>query len=220
MRRAAFAAKSAVMMRSDRRALRDMVHAERLPARELAELTDRRTTELVLHAYRTVPYYRDRFTAAGFSETDLRQAKNFVHLPVLTKADILDAGTDMVSCSAPVRDRLPSLTGGSTGAPLRVENDARAPVAALWWRIYGWWGVYPWDNAAFIYRQSRSGMAAVKYAAQWWPTRHALLDARGTTESDSAQFLRRIQRQRPALLVGYVEALADFARFVRSTSRS
>lgn len=191
--------------------------AESVPAPALRHLQDSRMVKMVQHAFTTTDYYRERFTAAGFTEKDLSIAGSLVHLPRLTKEDLRQAGDAIFSRAVSDRRRLLSLTGGSTGIPLRVFNDRAAPTAAMWWRVYRWWGIHPGDDVAFIYRQSRRGLGALRYAARWWPTRHLLLDARNTDDQAIEQFLRRWQRQRPRLLVGYVEGVYDFARYLRRT---
>ncbi|QTV80205.1 phenylacetate--CoA ligase family protein [Microbacterium sp. NIBRBAC000506063] len=203
-----FAMKSRLLMRADRAALRDMLAAERLEPGRARELRDRRSARIARHAFDNFDFYRDKYGAAGFTAADLEDPRNFDALPRLTKDEIADYAA---SVDGTARDRLPSRTGGSTGRPLLVYNDRQAPVAALWWRIYSWWGVHPGDDAAFIYRQSRTGAKRLLYDLEWWPTRHLLLDARGTTPEARERFVRQVRRTRPALLVGYVEAAYDFA---------
>lgn len=214
MKRAVFDAKTALLQRRERRTAQSLEANERLDRSALRELQDRRATKLLLHAFRTTDYYRDTFHEAGFTENDLTVAENFVHLPLLTKEQIRDAGAALSSRVVPDRQRLPSRTGGSTGMPLVVYNDDSAPTAAMWWRLYRWWGVHPSDDVAFIYRQARSGVQAAKYALRWWPTRHLLLDARNTTDETIEDFRQQWLRRPPALLVGYVEAVHQFARYV------
>ncbi|MEV8218556.1 hypothetical protein AB0O65_02215 [Microbacterium sp. NPDC077391] len=214
MRKAIFDAKTSVLMRRDRRALREMLRHERLTREQAQLVSDERSARIALHAYRTTPFYRRHFSDAGFTEADVSRPENFALLPALSKAAVQDAGDALVSSDSASRDLLVSRTGGSTGRPLQVFNDRRAPVAALWWRVYSWWGIHPSDHAAFIYRQSRVGAKKLRYDMEWWPTRHLLLDARGATPESIADFEREVARLRPRLLVGYVEGVVDFARFV------
>ncbi|GLK00550.1 adenylyltransferase [Microbacterium keratanolyticum] len=214
VKRAVFEAKARLFMRADRRALAQMLQDERQTAADAAALAAARSAELALHAFRTTAFYREHYTSAGFSEADVAQPENFVALPALTKPMLQDAGDALISSTSEARDRLPSRTGGSTGRPLLVYNDRTAPTAALWWRVYSWWGVHPADDAAFIYRQSRTGAKKLRYDAEWWPTRHILLDARGATADTIAAFDREMARVRPRLLVGYVEGVAEYAAHV------
>lgn len=217
MRRAIFDAKTRLTMRADRKAFAEMIAAERLPVAQRDVLVSRRSAAIALHAFRTTEFYREHYQAAGLSEADIAQPGNFVHLPALTKEHLQDAGDSLIARGLPARERLPSRTGGSTGRPLLAYNDRSAPIAAMWWRIYSWWGVHPADNAAFIYRQARSGRKKLVYDLEWWPTQHVLLDARGATADSVTDFDRRVRRVRPRLLVGYVEGVADYAVHVRDS---
>jgi len=217
MRRLIFDAKVALAQRPERRAAADFRAAESLAPPALRRLQHARASAMARHAFTTTDYYRERFSAAGFSEKDLSEPENWAHLPRLTKDDIRIAGQAMFSDAVTDRRRLLSRTGGSTGIPLSVYNDDNAPTAAMWWRVYRWWGIHPGDHVAFIYRQARSGITAVQYAARWWPTRHLLLDARNTSTAAIEEFSARWQRLRPSLLVGYVEGVHEFARYLHET---
>lgn len=217
MRRLVFDAKVALAQRAELRAAADFRSAESLAPSALRQLQHARAIAVARHAFTTTEYYRERFSAAGFSEKDLSEPENWAHLPRLTKNDVRKAGQAMFSDSRTARRVLLSRTGGSTGVPLSVYNDGNAPTAAMWWRVYRWWGVHPGDHVAFIYRQARSGITAVQYAARWWPTRHLLLDARNTTTAAIEEFSVRWQRLRPSLLVGYVEGVHEFARYLHET---
>lgn len=215
MKRAIFDAKTRVLMRADRAAFADMLRAEREPVETARARSAERSAALASYAFAESEFYRAHYTAAGFSAVDVARPENFPLLPAVTKDDIHEHGERLGARSVPDARRLASRTGGSTGRPLLVYNDDRAPVAALWWRIYSWWGIHPADDSAYIYRRARTGMARVAHALQWWPSRQILLDARGTTREATAEFVRQAQRIRPKLLVGYVEGVRAFAEYAR-----
>ena len=81
---------------------------ERLPVEELDALQLDRLQTLVMHAYKHVPFYRQRFEAAGIQPADVRSQSDLQHLPVLTKADLRAHADDespfvtiQMSCSLP-----------------------------------------------------------------------------------------------------------------------
>jgi phenylacetate-CoA ligase len=215
VKRAIFEAKTRLLMRRDRAAFDDMLRSERLAPEAARALTLRRSAAIASYAFATSPFYRELYGAAGFTPADLAQPDNFEHLPRITKADLQEHGERILVEGAEQDRALPSRTGGSTGRPLLAYNDAEAPTAALWWRVYSWWGIHPADNAAFIYRQARTGRAKLAYDLEWWPTRHILLDARGTTEASTAAFASEIKRVRPMLLVGYLEGVRALAEYTQ-----
>ncbi|MFV0252961.1 MAG: phenylacetate--CoA ligase family protein [Beutenbergiaceae bacterium] len=212
--RALFDIKTRVMMPHARAGYSRLVAAERAEPAGLHRSGRERTMALARYAFERTEFYREHYSRAGFSRADL-VPQNLEALPLLTKQHVRDSGSAM-RVSGMAADRfLASVTGGSTGSPLVVYHDARAPHAAMWWRLYRWWGIDPGDDAALIYRRKHSGSAAIKEYLTWWPTRHPLLDARDMDTDAVDAFVEQCRRVRPQLIIGYVEGVAAFARRVR-----
>lgn len=78
--------------------------------------------ELVRHAYRTVPFYRERFDAAGLSIEEVTSPDRWHAVPLLTREDIQTAGKSLHSQNVPGEHGQISQqwTGGSTGKPVMV----------------------------------------------------------------------------------------------------
>jgi phenylacetate-CoA ligase len=208
-----FTVKSGLAQPRTRRAARRMLTLERVAPELLRHEQAVRAMAVARQAFLTTPFYRELYTQAGFGLADLADPDNFAELPQVTKDAVREHGSDMVD---PTRRRhgLRSTTGGSTGRPMQVLHDRSAPVAAMWWRAYRWWGVGAGEHAAFVTRQHRAGWRAHAYAAQWWPTRHLHLDARGMGPEEMEAFVRRWNRVEPQVLTGYVEAVHELAGFV------
>lgn len=220
MKRAIFGAKTRLLMRHDRRAFEEMLRLERMTESEFRRFTADASTSIAVHAFDNSPFYRDLYSEAGFERDDVAEVENFARLPVVTKNRLREAGDAVLARNIPSARALISQTGGSTGSPLSVRNDAAAPTAAMWWRIYSWWNVHPADDMAFIYRQLRHGRDALLYKAQWWPSRHMHLDARAITESSMESFITEWQRVNPRLLVAYVEGATAVAAHLERTQRT
>lgn len=220
VKRAVFDAKTCLLMRGDRRAFAQMLRNERLGQVEYDALVSESSTRSALHAYDTSPFYRELYSASGFQRSDVAERGNFTALPMVTKERLRAAGDAVLSDAVPTSRALLSQTGGSTGAPLKVRNDAAAPTAAMWWRMYEWWGVHPGEDAAFIYRQVRAGRAAFLYAMQWWPSRHIHLDARAITDDAIERFIDAWSSVRPAVLIAYVEGATAVADHLVKSGRT
>jgi phenylacetate-CoA ligase len=212
LNRAAFAVKTRALMRRERERSSVLADAESLPAELLAMRGREQTMALARHAFDRTDFYRRLYTDAGLVRADLEQPENLESLPLLRKEHVRDHGEEMRARGLPADRFLRSVTGGSTGTPLVVYNDRLAPNAAMWWRVYRWWGVDPGDDAAFVYRQKHHGVDALKEYLTWWPTRHALLDARDMHDDAVDAFLATCRRIRPKLLVGYVEGVVALAK--------
>jgi phenylacetate-CoA ligase len=187
--------------------------AESLPPAEQQRASARRSIEIARYAFQNTVFYRDRYSDAGFVERDFSEPANFVHLPLLRKDDVRAHAEELCATGIPRSRMLPSTTGGSTGRPQRTFQDRAVPNAALWWRAYRWWGVEPFDNVAFIIRQSHSAREQLIHDLQWWPTRQILLDARTMRAETMSAFAKRCSRVRPALISGYVDGVHEFASY-------
>jgi phenylacetate-coenzyme A ligase PaaK-like adenylate-forming protein len=86
-----------------------------------------RLREVLLSAYRHVPYYRDLMKNIGYNPfSDYSGPEDLSHFPVTTKKDIKQygiqgftkEGCDLSNCFS-------DLTSGSTGIPLTVYRDLR-----------------------------------------------------------------------------------------------
>jgi phenylacetate-CoA ligase len=91
--------------------------SERLEAKQFLQLR-----ELLAHAARTVPFYRDRLSAAGIDPGREIDSEAFRRLPLLTRRDIQMQGTALMSQTLPPGhgQRVEHKTSGSSGEPLRV----------------------------------------------------------------------------------------------------
>jgi phenylacetate-CoA ligase len=78
-----------------------------------------------MHAYKHVPFYRQRFEAAGIQPADVRSLSDLQHLPVLTKADLHAHADDdeMIAAGQRKETLRRNATGGSTGSPVVFYQD-------------------------------------------------------------------------------------------------
>jgi len=103
---------------------------EQLYARQLELLKP-----ILIHAGRTVPFYRQRFKDVGFEPESVERLEDLAKIPPLTKDDIRENLDKLVSTTQD-RSKLDQLvTGGSTGIPTRLyctkENRTHREASAL-----------------------------------------------------------------------------------------
>lgn len=94
---------------------------ERLRAAQLRQLSI-----LVEHAYRTVPFYKDRLSRAGYRPEDGLDYKTWDRIPVLTREEVRDLGSELNATSIQPAFGLTAeaTSGGSSGVPVRVRKTA------------------------------------------------------------------------------------------------
>ena len=187
---------------------------ERLPLCEIENLQTIRLVDIVKHAYEYIPYYGAKYRKAGFNLMDIGYGDWFENLPIITKQELRDHFEDIID-QRYRRYMHVSTTGGSTGVPTKTGYDRRIPEEAYSWRLQRWFGVNPWDDHAYVWRDTRSGkIAKLKNALLWWPTRHLKMDATFITEDGMSDFIKKYNRLKPAMLQGYVGAITQLAQFI------
>jgi phenylacetate-CoA ligase len=114
------------------------------PPGTIEALQLRQAEQLLAHAWRTVPFYRDRLAPLTGLKRGQLTMEAWRRIPILTRTDIQDAGHDLVSRALPrghgtARD---ASTSGSTGQPVWFKRTRVTGLffAALNLRYHLWHG--------------------------------------------------------------------------------
>lgn len=101
-----------------------------LQAHQLTQLAP-----LVLHAYRTVPFYRKLYHQQGFRPKHILTPENWVKIPIITRKQIQDNEGSFLSEQTPAaHGSVDSVTtSGSTGMPITVHNTQ---LSEFFWRAF------------------------------------------------------------------------------------
>ena len=159
-------------------------------------------------------FYKKHYGSVGFELGDIGKNDWFENLPITTKQDLKEHFDEFVHPEAKQFLRV-STTGGSTGTPTKTGYDSRIPEEIYSWRLQSWFGVNPWDDHAYVWRDTRSGrIAKLKNALMWWPTKHLKMDATFITEEGMLDFVKKYNRLKPTMLQGYVGAITQLAQFI------
>jgi len=198
-----------------------MLRLERAPYAKVRDVNWAKRKALVRHAYESVPYYRKAFAQRGLAPDDIRDEQDFLGLPLLHKKDIRANQNSLLSKHVRPRRKAKATTGGSTGVPLQLYHDRRAPTYALQWRTLSWWGVSPWMDTARIWRIPQPIRdRRLLYKLKRWPSCVVTLDAADMSEKAIHAFLRDWGRVQPRILCGYVGGVDHVARFILSLGLS
>ncbi len=105
------------------------------PEARLRVAQHRQCEALLDHAWRTVPFLRSRLEKAGYNHGKSFGIDNWTNLPPLTRADVAEAGDDLLSTALPASHGAAGeiFTSGSTGRPLRA---VRSQLWELFWRAF------------------------------------------------------------------------------------
>jgi phenylacetate-CoA ligase len=108
------------------RMIRQAPREARFPFRQRAAIQraqERRVRATVVHAYRSVPYYRETMRNLGLTPDDFRCVADLARLPLLEREDLQRDPECFVSGAWPPAACVPLRSGGSTGMPVTFFRD-------------------------------------------------------------------------------------------------
>lgn len=215
------------------RATRDWLPAvERrlaLSAREAAAADARAVRALLVHAYRTVPFYRRRMDACGFDPREARLPADLACLPPLERDDIAGDPDALLSRAWRGRPLVEATSGGTTSTPVPFlqPQDAlwrkNAAAVALRRRL-GW---QPGDRVAVLWGaagdlppppRGRWGRAKARVRQLLEPT--LWLPSSDLAPAPLAAHAEALRAHRPAVLQAYPSAADALARQVLAEGRA
>lgn len=173
---------------------------------------------MVRHAWDTVPFYRERWKAAGIHPDALRTLDDLRQFPMLTKIDIRNHGDQLRSDAFRGRPVTTKTTSGSTGVPLTiaVNPEAMAWKRACTIRSDQWSG---WQLGSRIARLWGHGVAE---RGNWKARlrrllvdRESFLNTLGIDRPRLKAFADHLRHKPPGLLFGHAHSLYLFAEYVR-----
>ena len=109
---------------------------------ELVELQNKKLRALVMHAYRTVPYYHKIFKENNIRPDDIKTKNDLKKIPFLTKDLIRENLSDLLARNIPKSHYIKCHSSGSTGEPLKyyISKEAYSQGWAQTFRCWNWAG--------------------------------------------------------------------------------
>ncbi len=190
---------------------------ERYAAGELQRLQGRLAAEIVTHAARHVPFYREalgnRAALPDFGAgTDWLSA-----LPMISKDDLRIRPADFIAEGEPTR-RTAIYTSGTTGTPLRVEasRDAVQMNYAFFARFLTWAGVtLKQPSATFA---GRPILPPGQERPPFWRVNawmnNVLFSSYHLSDRTMPAYIGRLERLNPRFIDSYPSAIYVIARFI------
>jgi len=190
-------------------------------SRDIQELRDARLRAFVLHAYRTVPYYRELFDKAGLRPQEVATLDDLALLPITSRADVQERRSEFLSSSVPRRGRKLLSTSGSTGSGLIVATTLEAVQEqwATWWRCWRWHGIERGTWNAIL--GSPSAVSPFQQAPPFWrynrPGRELVFSSLHTSFENLRYYVAELRRKKPPWLSGLASQLALIASYLIET---
>jgi len=173
---------------------------------------------LITHAYQTVPFYQRLMADGGFRPQDIRSLEDIKQFPILTKADIQNAGSSLVSRKYSRLLTRTAYTGGTTGArlPLRRDLWSIGNEHAFVRRLYNWAGLSGFEPIAFLLaRRVCPQNPHTPFPYAYDPVRKELiLSVFHLRAANAKQFLEALRKYHIQALIGYPSAISILARWI------
>jgi phenylacetate-CoA ligase len=154
----------------------------------------------------------------GVTPADLVDARSLAALPILSRSMIVNE-CERLKAANIAEDRFcANSTGGSSGEPLRFYDDREGSEAgnALIWRAEKWLGVELGDRRAYFWGASfdLTPFEGFVGKVRSWSTNRLMLPAWRLQQGNAEEFLQRLFRFRPQLLICYAGAAYEWARLL------
>jgi phenylacetate-CoA ligase len=199
--------------------LEELEKSQWLSREALADLQWRRVEEYLRQITTHVPYYRELFAREGIRVEDIQNPSDLQRIPLLAKEDIR-AAKDRIVTKDPMRRGDKSNTGGSTGEPLYFSTDAASSIfrRANTLRGLRWAGIDIGDRQAVIwgFHLDRPFRERFVSGIKDYFSNIRYFSSFDMSEEAMGRYARSMEAFRPALLLGYPSAVAQFAAFCKA----
>ena len=120
------------------------------PLERLTEYQNEQVQIIIRTAYENVPFYRDRFDKVRLHPDDIRSIEDLDKLPILTKEEVIEAGSYIHNQKIPRWKLVHGHTSGTTGSALQLVYTRECVQFqwAVWWRHRGRFGMTWRDREA------------------------------------------------------------------------
>ena len=183
---------------------------------ELNQIQLKLLKRLILHCYKTVPFYRQLMDEQSISVKSIKTLDDIKQFPILSKKEVLTAGDRIVSTKYPRWMMSVGLTGGTTGTPLSLLRNlfSVGNEHAFLRRQWDWAGIDFCDNTAYL--SGRVIFDPDKTQGQLYAydpfMRELILSTYHLSAETAWQFLDAIERYRVKAIIGYTSSISFLAR--------
>jgi phenylacetate-CoA ligase len=189
--------------------------SDELQSRQFADFQS-----IIRYAYEQVPFYTRRFDSVGIRPEDIRCPDDVKLIPMLTKKDLQENLESLVSLVCPPSQRYRDSSGGSTGQPTTFYGDLSACPSkdAAMLLTDTWTGWRVGEKSAYLWGADREVNRVRNLKEQFvqkFVFRKSILNAFRMNDQDMDSFARFMQKESPAVIVAYSNAIYRFALFVQ-----
>ena len=185
---------------------------------DLSKFQEELLRNLLLHAYKNVPYYHRIFKEIGVVHDEIADLSNFSYIPILTKEIIRNE--ELISKDYTTRKWYSNSTGGATGEPIKfIQDDCydKWKNATNKYYYQDMLGIDEINVKKIILwgseRDLFEGSIGLKPKISNWLTYTKFLNSFRMTEEDMENYIKIINSYKPDIIRGYTGSLYELCRY-------
>lgn len=198
----------------------ELKQSQWLSLEQIKELQALKLRKLVAHAYRHVPFYRQKFDEIGLKPSDIKGLDDLHKLPLLSKNDVREnIYFDLLSDNHRKDRILRVQTSGSTGEPFVCFADQHQ-LEIRWaatQRSMEWTGYRFGDRQTRLWHQTlgMSTLQVIREHIDAWFNRRLFIPAYELSDQNLTKFVDAIRKHKPVLIDGYAESFNFLAHYIK-----
>ena len=196
---------------------RELQRFQWLPAAEIERYRAARLQDLVRLSAAKVPFYRDFFAQSGLDPSTIRSTADLPRLPVVGKSELREQ-PDRLLVEGYTGPMSAMKSSGSTGTQTTVYLDKACDTEVFATQLlYLSWGGFAMGKPHLQTGMSlRRGLVRSVKDFLFGCT---YMSGFGLTDDKVEEALRKIQRRRVRMIMGYASSLYVIARYLQKTNR-
>lgn len=195
--------------------------------KKLLKFQDNALRNLLLHAYKNVPYYTHILDEIDIvKNSNIDSLSKFSNIPILTKDIIRKNLQTLISKDYKKRGWYYNSSGGSTGEPLRfIQDVSNKKWYTATWRYYqdinginhnNSKNILIWASNQGIFKVSLN----IRERAQNWLTNTKLLNSFKMSEEDMEKYIKIINSYKPEFITGYAGSLYELCLYAKKRKKN
>lgn len=200
----------------------ELKRSQWLSSKDIKTLQEQKLRALIQHAYRHVPYYRDKLNQLDLKPHDIDSIEDLAKLPLLSKQDVRDnLYFALLSDNHDKKRILRISTSGSTGEPFTCfadQHQLEIRLAATM-RAVEWTGYKFGDKQARLWHQT-IGMTTgqvVREKIDALLCRRLFIPAFDMSDESIERFVKKLKKHNPRFIDGYAESFNFLASYLKTS---
>ncbi|WP_319586816.1 hypothetical protein [uncultured Desulfobulbus sp.] len=190
---------------------------------EIKEKQFDKLKKIIDHCYTNVQFYKKKFDDVGFKPDDLKDFSDLKCIPYLTKNDVQKNMHLMVAKNYTINSLFLDSSGGSTGKPTNFYKDKRRWLEGVadQYRHDRWCGWDVGEKVVKLWGAQREFEKQIskKYAlVEKYIFRVYGFNAFDISERKIIEYVRRLEKIRPTMVMAYVNVAVLFASVIKKNN--